>query len=121
MVVQQSDGSAKTYRDVLIRIERGELALTSSDGQSVLVIGKAACTGEGGLVKCLPFDATLYQNGGKYRVALSSGTVWLNPSTVTKPLSFTSAHLQPHGVMMSVTTKRGTYVSLTGTVDEVER
>lgn len=121
MVVQQSDGSTKTYRDVLVRIERGELALTSSDGQSVLVIGKAACSREGSLVKCLPFDATLYQNGGKYRVALSSGTVWLNPTTTTQPLSFTSAHLQPHGVMMSVTTKKGTYVSLTGTVDEVER
>ena len=95
--------------------------MTSSDGQGTLVIGKAACTKEGALIKCLPYDATLYQHGGKYHIFLKSGTVWLNPTSTLQSLSLTTAHLQPHGVMMSVTTKKGTYVSLTGTVDELER
>lgn len=121
VTIQQRDGATKTYRDVGIRIRNAELVVTSSDGQGTLVIGKAACTRQSILVKCLPYDATLYQNGGKFRVALTSGTVWLNPTTTTQPLSFSSAHLQPHGVLMSVTTSRGTYVSLTGTIDGVQR
>ncbi len=119
VVIQQIDGSIKTYDDVVIRIRNDELALTSSDGQGTLVIGKAACMKVGELVKCLPYDATLYQNGGKHHVTLKSGTVWLNPTMTKQPLSLTSAQLAPHGVLMSVTTKTGTYVSLTGTVDRI--
>ncbi len=121
VTIAQHDGTTKTYRDVGIHIRNAELVVTTADGQGTLVIGKAACTRENALVKCLPYDATLYQNGGKFRVALTSGTVWLNPSTALQPLSFSSAHLQPHGVLMSVTTAKGTSVSLTGTIDGVER
>ena len=121
IVIQQHGGDTKTYRDVFIRIQNAELVITSSDGQGKLVIGKAACTRESALVKCLPYDATLYQNGGKFRVRLTSGTVWLNPTPTPQPLTFSSAHLQPRGVLMSVTTAKGTYVSLTGTVDGLER
>ncbi len=121
VTIQQRDGATKTYRDVGIRIRNAELVVTSPDKQGTLVIGRAACTRESTLVKCLPYDATLYQNGGKFHVALTSGTVWLNPTTTLQPLSFSSAHLQPHGVLMSVTTSRGTYVSLTGTIDGVQR
>lgn len=121
VVIQQKDGSTKTYRDVAIRIENAELLVTTADGQGTLVIGKAACTRENDLIKCLPYDATLYQNGGKFRVRLSSGTVWLNPTATTQPLSLSSMHLQPHGVLMSVTTAKGTYVSLDGTIDGVKR
>ena len=32
VIVQQSDGSTKTYRDVTIRIRSAEMSLTSSDG-----------------------------------------------------------------------------------------
>jgi hypothetical protein len=97
------------------------MELTSSDGQGTLVLGKAACTKEGSLVRCLPYDATLFQNGEKRHIVLQSGTVWLNPTQSKQPLAFSSAELPPHGVLMSVNTKAGTYVSLTGTVDEMHR
>jgi hypothetical protein len=115
------DGSTRTYTNVRIAIRDAAMAITSSDGQGTLVLGKAACTKVGELLRCLPYDATLLQNGARLHIALASGTVWLNPSSVTQPLSHSSAQLPPKGVVLAVKTKRGTYVTLTGTVDEVQR
>ncbi|HZZ01202.1 MAG TPA: hypothetical protein VFE36_16690 [Candidatus Baltobacteraceae bacterium] len=120
-LVQQRDGSVKVYHDVYIQIRNEELSLTTADGVGTLVIGKAACSKAGELVKCLPYDATLYQNGWKDRVKLVSGTAWFNPTASAQPLSHSSAHIPPHGVLLSVTSKAGTYVSLTGTVDEMKK
>jgi hypothetical protein len=119
--VWQRDGAEKTYNGVSIRLAREELALTTSNRLGTLVIGKAACTKAGVLVKCLPYDATLFQNGQKRRIALRSGTVWLNPTTSKQLLPDASAQIEAHGVLISATTKAGTFFSLTGTVDEVQR
>lgn len=120
-LVQQHDGSTKIYRDVFIQIRNEELLLTTADGAGTLVIGKAACMRVGELVKCLPYDATLYQNGWKARVKLVSGTAWFNPTATIQPLSYSSAHIPPHGILLSVTSKAGTYISVTGTVDEMKK
>ena len=111
----------KIYKDVFIRIRDEEMALTSSDGVGTLVIGKAACSKVGELIRCLPYDATLYQNGKTLHFPLSSGTVWLNPTKAEQPMSDTSAHIPPRGVLMAVSTKNGQTVSLTGTVDEAAK
>jgi hypothetical protein len=119
--VRQSDGSVKTYTGVTVRLARQELALTTSDGLGTLVIAKAACTKSGTLVECLPYDATLFQNGQKVRIVLRSGTVWLNPTTSPQLLPNSSAHMLPHGVVISMTSARGTHFSFSGTVDEVQK
>ena len=121
VVIAQRDGSTKTYSDVRIIIWNESMAVTSSDGQGTVVFGKASCTKVGDLVKCLPWDATLFQNGAKLHVALQSGTVWLNPTTDYQSLNDSSEKIAPHGVLLAVRTKRGTYVTLTGIVDEVHR
>ena len=119
--IQHPDGSVSTYQNVRITIFNESMAITSSDGQGTVVLGKAACTKTGDLVECLPWDATLFQNGTKVHIGLKSGTVWLNPTTTDQQLSHSSTQIPPHGVLLSVQTKRGTYVTLTGTVDEVHR
>jgi len=121
VVIAQRDGSTKTYSDVRIIIWSESMAVTSSDGRGTVVFGKASCTKVGELVKCLPWDATLFQNGTKLHVALQSGTVWLNPSNDYQSLNDSSEKIAPHGVLLAVRTKRGTYVTLTGIVDEVHR
>lgn len=118
-LIQKSDGTIKSYANVHIAVRDEALAITSSDGQGTLVFGKAACTKIGALVRCLPYDATLLQYGGKVHIALRSGTVWLNPTQSSQPLTHSSAKLPPRGVLLLVTTKAGTIVSLTGRVDEV--
>jgi hypothetical protein len=119
--IQRQDGSAKTYTNVHIAIRNESMALTSSDGKGTIVLGKAACTRIGELVQCLPYDATLLQNGQSAHIPLKSGTVWLNPSSTTQELSHSSTQLPPRGVLLSVETKRGTYVTLTGTVDQIQK
>jgi hypothetical protein len=119
--IQAADGSARTYDKVRIVIWNESMAITSSDGKGTVVLGKAACTKIGELVRCLPYDATLFQNGRTTHITLQSGTVWLNPSRTYQPLSHSSTQLPPRGVLLAVRTKRGTYVTLTGVVDEVNR
>ena len=120
-VIVQPDGTSKTYPHVRIAIWNESMAVTSSDGQGTVVFGKASCTKIGELVRCLPWDATLFQNGAKVHIVLKSGTVWLNPTNDYQSLSDSSEKIAPHGVLLAVRTKRGTYVTLTGTVDEVHR
>jgi hypothetical protein len=121
MRVQHKNGTVQTYTDVYIRILDNEMTLTSNDGKGTVVIGKAACTKIGELIQCLPYDAMLEQNGNEARIALQSGTVWLNPTATNQPLSYSSQSLPSHGVLMAVKTKSGTYVSLSGIVDEIKK
>jgi hypothetical protein len=122
VIVQQRDGTTKTYRDVRIAIEDQAMAITSADKKGTLVLGKAACTEVGELVKCLPYDATLLQGGMKFHIPLKvGGTVWINRSATNQQLPQSSEHLPPHGVLVAVTTIKGTLVSLTGVVDEVQK
>jgi hypothetical protein len=120
-VITHPDGSTGTYTNVRIVIWNESMAITSSDGKGTVVLGKAACMKVGELVKCLPYDAMLFQNGMRMHIALQSGTVWLNPSGATQQLSHSSTQLPPRGVLLAVRSKRGTYVTLTGVVDEVHR
>ncbi|HZV76146.1 MAG TPA: hypothetical protein VFF63_00145 [Candidatus Babeliales bacterium] len=121
VVIAHPDGTTSTYTTVHIIVWNESLAVSSADGKGTVVFGKAACTKIGELVECLPYDATLFQNGQKTRIPLRSGTVWLNPTTTAQPLSHSSAQIPPRGVLLAVKTKRGTEVTLTGTVDEVKK
>lgn len=119
LTIQQRNGNVKVYKNTLVRVKDYAMAIVSADGNGMLVIGKASCTKVGELLRCLPYDATLDQYGDTYHIPLTTGTVWLNPTAQAQPLPYSSALLQPRGVLMSVHTKAGTYVSLSGTVDEV--
>ena len=119
--IVQPDGTKRTYSNVRIAIWNATLALTSSDGQGTVVVGKASCLKVNELIKCLPWDATLFQNGDKLHIAVASGTVWLNPTTTRQQFSHSTTSIPPHGVVMDLHTKRGTYVSLSGVIDEVNR
>lgn len=120
--IQPPSGAAKTYRNVRIVIWNDQMAVTSADGKGTVVFGKAACTRIGALIRCLPYDAMLFQNGQQLHIVLRpGGTVWLNPSHTSQQLSQSTTRLPPRGVLMAIQTRRGTDVTLTGTVDEVHR
>jgi hypothetical protein len=119
--VQQRDGSVQIYSGVRIVVRNDSMSITSHDGKGTLLIGKAACSKVADLIRCLPYDATLEQNGKAARIALQTGTVWLNPTDAEQPLSHSSAQLPPHGVLLAVKTRAGTYVSLTGILDVIEK
>jgi hypothetical protein len=117
--VQQRDGAVRIYKDVHIKIAEQRLWITSSDRVGTLVIGKASCTGFDKLIRCLPYTAVLEQRGAKRNLVIENGSAWFNPSKTTQTLPQSSTKLPPHGVLMTLKTKAGTYVSLSGTVDEM--
>jgi hypothetical protein len=119
--VQQPNGSVKIYTNVRINIDHQSMTLVSSDGVGTLYVGHAACTKEGELLRCLPYDATLDQHGTRTHIVLQSGTVWLNPTLTKLNLPNSSTGIPSHGVIMSMHTKAGTYMSLTGTADEIQK
>jgi hypothetical protein len=119
--IQQADGSAKVYQGVRIVIANKSMTLTSPDGKGTLTISKAACTSIGQMFRCLPYAATLAQNGKTLQIGLQSGTVWINPSTSIQQLPQSSTTVQSQGVLMSLETKSGTYVSLSGIADVLSK
>ena len=119
--VQQPNGSVKIYTNVRINIDQGSMTLVSSDGVGTLYIGHAACTKQGELLRCFPYDATLDQHGTRTHIVLQGGTVWLNPSSTKLTLPNSSTGIPSHGVIMLMHTKAGTYMSLIGTADEIKK
>lgn len=119
--IQLPDGDVKFYKNVFIRIKNEAMAITSADGVGTLVLGKAACTRVGELLRCIPYDATLDQRGRSRHIALQSGTVYVNTSNSPQTLPYSSTKIPPRGVLLSVRSKRGTYVSLSGVIDQVQK
>ncbi len=121
VTVQQSDGSTQTYNNVSIVIANKTLRITTADGVGSLVIDKAACSYVGDLQMCLPYSMTLDQGGGTHPLDFQRGTVYANLTDSKQPLPQSSAQLPPNGIMLSLTTKIGTIVNLTGTIDKVQK
>jgi hypothetical protein len=119
--IQHPNGTSDTYSNVRISVHDGEMSLTSADGIGRVDIGKAACSKAGDLIECLPYDAMLFQHGRSLHIALTSGSVILNPTDAAQPLSASSQRIPPHGVVLSMQSKNGTFVYLTGTVDEFKK
>ena len=115
--VQQSDGAIQVYSDVGIRIVGQTLRLTSADGKGTLVITKAACSFQGDLMVCLPYSAELDQNGQLQTLDFHRGTVYLNQTGAKLNLPLSSTVVPPNGVVGSLTSQRGTIISITGVID----
>lgn len=116
--IQQADGTVDTYPGVKIQIVQKSLTMTSPDGKGTLIVSRAACFYRGDIMLCLPTGATLVQAGSVSSIKLKSGTIYLNLTGQSQPLSRSSMQLPPHSVMVALTTARGTYISLSGTIDK---
>lgn len=119
--IRQKDGSEKTYKSVTVKMNDSNLALISRDGNGTFVVGKSACAKVGALLRCLPYDAVLSQYGGIYHIPVKTGTIWVNPTQSNQSVPSSSTRLAPHGVLLSMQTKAGTNVSVTGTIDEMHK
>ncbi|MBV8637448.1 MAG: hypothetical protein JO322_05135 [Candidatus Eremiobacteraeota bacterium] len=119
--IQQPDGDVKVYKNVRIAIEHKQMTVTSADGVGTFVISRAACSAVDKLVRCYPYDAVLKQHGMTLPITIVEGTAWLNPSANKAHLPNSGTELEPHGLMLSFRTKRGSYVSLSGVVDVLQK
>lgn len=119
--IMQPDGMLQTYPGAQIKIAHDVLFVTSADGKGTLMINRAACSYQGEVLVCFPTSVYLIQGSGPQKLDLTTGTVYVNMTDSKQPLRYTSAQLEPHSVMLSFSTKRGTYVSLSGTFDKVTK
>ena len=115
--VQQSNGSVKNY-DVSIRVVHRSLRIMTSDGKGTLIIDHAACSYVGELQRCLLYGAKLQQNGETRPIDIDTGTVYVNLTNTKQQLPFSSTQIDPQGILLTMRTKIGTYVSMHGRIDE---
>lgn len=117
--VQQSDGSVQEYPNATVRYskEAKALTITTADGKGILVIDQAACSYVGALYRCLLTHMTLTNNGVTHPLDFQSGTIYANTTSDKVNLPLSSQSVPPDGIVMSLQTKVGTYISLIGTID----
>jgi len=70
---------------------------------------------------CLPTGGTLVQNGAVNPIGFKTGTIFLNLTDATQPLALSSTQVPPHSILLSLQTKRGTYINLNGSIDKVTK
>jgi len=119
ITIAQSDGHTDTYHDVVIKVIHGSLYMTSADGKGTLIIHRAACSYQNQLMVCFATSAVLVQAGETKPLDFKTGTLYVNGTDDPQPLALSSAKVPAHGILLSFTTKRGTYVSLSGRIDKV--
>ena len=120
-LVQQADGSVRTYIDVNIRLSGQTLWLRSADRKGILKIGNGACSFMGAIQRCLPYSVALIQDGKTRQIAIIHGTVFLNLSNTAQHLPLSSEELAPRTILALWRTVRGTYVTIKGKLDEVDQ
>ncbi len=120
-LIQQADGSVRTYLDVTVRLAGETLTLQSADKRGVLKVVNGACSFMGAIEHCLPYAVTLTQDGKTRQIAILHGTVYLNLTHASQRMPASSEELAPRTVLALWRTVRGTYVTIKGTIDEVQK
>jgi hypothetical protein len=115
--IQQPSGAATVYKNVNIEVVKNTLRIITADRKGVLVITDAACSFVGKIMRCLPYSYVLEQSG-THPLDFEHGTIYYNPTQTKQKMSHSSSQLEPNGVLVAVKSKRGTYVSVTGTLDK---
>lgn len=116
--VQQADGRVQEYRDVVLQLHGTTLRIRSADKVGTLIVRRAACLWIGGLERCLPSALELSQHGN-HPIAFERGTLYLNLSSQSRSLPHSSKMLGPGSVLALLKTVHGTYIAVSGRLDEV--
>lgn len=119
-LIQESNGTVKTYSNVYMALAGQTLTLRTADGRGTLRIVTGACSFEKNVQRCLPYSVTLTQGGKTHKIAISYGTVFLNVSNEAHYLPLSSDMLAPRTVLILFKTAHGTYVTVKGRLDEVK-
>ena len=119
--VQRPNGAVQVFSDVSLRLIHQALRVTSKNGQATLIIDHANCAYEGYLERCVPYGVKLMQEASTRPLEVKSGNIYANPTNHAHQLPNSSTQIPPHGILGTITTKTGAYISLSGTIDQFER
>ena len=115
--VQKSDGSTEVYQNVTLRIVDQTLQITTEDGKGTLIVKRAACSYQGEIMVCLPYELALVQGGQEQPLDFSRGTLYYNSTGTKQQMSLSSTQLPPNGVIGLLITKKGTLIAINGVID----
>jgi hypothetical protein len=115
--VEQSDGTTQVYPNVSLRVVNHTLRITTQDGKGTLVVTRAACSFEGDLMRCLPYELHLEQDGVESALDFQQGTLYYNKTNTNQQLSASSTQVPPNGILGLLRTKKGTIIAISGVVD----
>jgi hypothetical protein len=118
--VQQNDGTVRTYDDVSIRVKHNTIRIGSKDRKGTLVVDRAACSYVGELLRCLPTSFQLVQSDQTKTIQLINGLIYLNLTDQPQQMSFSSKHIQPRDIVLTLQTMHGTYINVRGQIDEIQ-
>lgn len=119
VTIQQADGSVQTYSDAVVKVIHNILYVTSADGKGTLIVSRAACAYQGQVLVCLPTALTLAQAGSVNPIHLTKGTLYVNLTDQPQLLAASTMKISPNSIILSMQTKAGTYVSVSGAIDKV--
>ncbi|MGA8533775.1 MAG: hypothetical protein WB615_06685 [Candidatus Tumulicola sp.] len=119
--IQHADGSVDSYPHSKIRIIHNTLNISTADGKGTLVVYRAACSYQSEVMVCLPTGLTLIQSGEVEPLDLLTGTVYLNMTDSAQQLMYSTTQLPPKSILLAFKTKRGTYATMSGTIDKVTK
>jgi hypothetical protein len=116
--IQQNDGSTQVYENVKIKVlDNKKLTITSPNGKDVMTIDRAACSLVDNVMRCLLYAISITRDGATKPLDFDYGTLYANKTDDRQPLTHSSKSLPPKGVLVSLRTKIGTYISVEGTID----
>jgi hypothetical protein len=117
--VQQANGSVQTYPNATFRVINKTLQIETQDKVGTLIITDAACSlGQNQILMCLPYSMELKQGGKTRPLDFDRGTIYFNKSSSKAQLSLSSTQLPPNGILGSLKSQRGTYVTFSGYLDQ---
>ncbi len=116
MRVQQSDGSVQLYNNVNLAVAGRVLKITTANKKGTLIVDDAACSFTDKILRCIPDRVRLQQNG-THDLDFDRGTVYFNLTDSKHQLKYSSTQLPPNGVLGTLISPKGTYVTLSGTLD----
>ena len=119
--VQRPDGTVQVYQDVSLRLIHQALRVTSKNGEATLIIDHANCAYAGYLERCAPYGVKLSREASTRPLEVKSGNIYANPTDQKQTLPHSTTEIPPHGILGTITTKTGAYISLSGTIDQFER
>ncbi|MGA7201538.1 MAG: hypothetical protein WBX26_06900 [Candidatus Cybelea sp.] len=116
--IQQRDGSVQTYTGVTLKVANKTLTLISADKVSTVVISGASCAHDGAIVHCAGGRFTFLRDGIKHTVAFKTATFYFNLTDQDQVLSLSTTKIAAHSVIFAVQTKKGTYITGNGKLDQ---
>jgi hypothetical protein len=79
-------------------------------------VDDAACSFVDNVMRCIP-DRVRLQQQGMHELDFHRGTVYFNTTDSKQQLKYSSTQLPPNGVLGTLVSQKGTYVTLDGTLD----